>query len=81
MSAGFGNVLARRLSSTGFTVVAGCLDKSCDGAQLLRSEAKGHLHVFPLDVREEESVQSCISYIKELFPGQGDTSCMYLHNC
>lgn len=68
---GFGNALARRLSSLGMTVVAGCLDKSSDGAQLLKSEAKGQLHVVPLDVRDEDSVQSCVTYVEDMFPGKG----------
>jgi NAD(P)-dependent dehydrogenase (short-subunit alcohol dehydrogenase family) len=68
---GFGNALARRLNSLGFTVVAGCLDKSSDGAQLLKSEAKGHIHVLQLDVTDDENVQSIVEYIKEQFPGKG----------
>ncbi|XP_076451577.1 D-beta-hydroxybutyrate dehydrogenase, mitochondrial-like [Babylonia areolata] len=68
---GFGNALARRLSSLGMTVVAGCYDKASDGAQLLKSEAKGQLHVVPLDVRDEDSVQSCVTYVQDMFPGKG----------
>ncbi|KAL8593203.1 hypothetical protein ACOMHN_009858 [Nucella lapillus] len=68
---GFGNALARRLSSIGMHVVAGCLDKSSDGAELLKSEAKGHLHVVPLDVRDEDSVQNCVTYVEDMFPGKG----------
>ena len=71
MISGFGNALARRLNSVGFTVVAGCLDKSSDGAQLLKSDSTGHLHILQLDVTDDESVQSCVNYIREQFPGQG----------
>lgn len=68
---GFGNALARRLNSVGFTVVAGCLDKSSDGAQLLKSDSTGHLHILQLDITDDKNVQSCVDYIREQFPGQG----------
>ncbi|KAK7113709.1 D-beta-hydroxybutyrate dehydrogenase, mitochondrial-like [Littorina saxatilis] len=68
---GFGHALARRLSSVGFTVVAGCLDKSSDGAQVLKSDATGRLHVLQLDITDDDSVNSCVNYIKEQFPSKG----------
>nr|KAG5714660.1 hypothetical protein BaRGS_000148 [Batillaria attramentaria] len=68
---GFGNALARRLNSLGFTVVAGCLDKSSEGAELLKSCSTGHLHVLQLDITEEDSVNSCVTFLREQFPGKG----------
>lgn len=68
---GFGNALARRLNSLGFTVVAGCLDKSSDGAELLKSEAQSRMHILQLDVTEDKSVHSIVGYIRDQFPGKG----------
>lgn len=68
---GFGNALARRLNSLGLTVVAGCLDKSSEGAELLKSANTGHLHVLHLDVTEEDSVRNCLTFLQEQFPGKG----------
>ncbi|KAL5018110.1 hypothetical protein ScPMuIL_003832 [Solemya velum] len=60
---GFGHHLARRLDGSGFTVYAGCLDKHGDGADTLRTSDTGRMHVLPLDVTSDTSVNSCLDYV------------------
>lgn len=69
--AGFGNSLAQRLDSLGFTVIAGCLDKSSDGAEQLKSSTSGRLHVIPLDVTDDTGISNCLSFFEEELPGKG----------
>ncbi|PVD39153.1 hypothetical protein C0Q70_01781 [Pomacea canaliculata] len=67
---GFGNSLAQRLDSLGFTVIAGCLDKSSDGAEQLKSSTSGRLHVIPLDVTDDTGISNCLSFFEEELPGK-----------
>ncbi|ESO87179.1 hypothetical protein LOTGIDRAFT_55406, partial [Lottia gigantea] len=60
---GFGNALARRLDSMGFTVYAGCLDLNSEGVERLKASHTGRLHVLELDVSNNDSVQKCYETI------------------
>jgi len=62
---GIGHELAVHLDSLGFTVVAGCLSTSSEGAQRLRVEASSRLHLIPLDVRKEEQVKLALQYVEQ----------------
>ncbi|XP_060565054.1 D-beta-hydroxybutyrate dehydrogenase, mitochondrial-like [Ruditapes philippinarum] len=68
---GFGHDLARRLDSLQFTVFAGCLHPEGDGAKKLKSASSKRLHVVPLDVGSDESVQEAHDYVVKHLPNSG----------
>ncbi|OQR76541.1 17-beta-hydroxysteroid dehydrogenase type 6-like, partial [Tropilaelaps mercedesae] len=58
---GFGNMLARKLVSHGFQVLAGCLDPASSNATKL---AEVHnVNVFPLDVTSEKSLHEALRVV------------------
>ena len=63
---GFGNMLAKRLDSMGFTVFAGCLTEK--GGKDLKTVASDRLHVVPLDVTKTESIQNALQVVKASLP-------------
>ena len=72
MFSGFGNACARRLDSSGFTVIAGCADTQCEGASDLRASSfSGRLHVVPLDVTDKESVDQFMIKVKGFSQSEG----------
>ena len=60
--------MARHLDSLGFSVFAGCLDTSSEGAQRLRVEASHNLHLVNMDVRQEEHVRVALQYVEDNLP-------------
>ncbi|KAK3089643.1 hypothetical protein FSP39_005284 [Pinctada imbricata] len=69
---GFGFTLARRLSSKGILVYAGCLIPNGEGAnQLLNSESADKICVVPLDVRSDKSVQELYDQVVSDGPEKG----------
>ncbi|KAK6170638.1 hypothetical protein SNE40_018988 [Patella caerulea] len=56
---GFGNAIAQRLDFMGFTVYAGCQDLKSDGVERLTSSTSGRMHVIPLDVTDDKSINEC----------------------
>ncbi|GBL86566.1 Estradiol 17-beta-dehydrogenase 2 [Araneus ventricosus] len=62
---GFGHELAKRLDSKGFRVFASCLFPDGKGASELKKHCSDRLHVLPLDVRQNESVEKAVEYVKE----------------
>ncbi|KAK3095115.1 hypothetical protein FSP39_010460 [Pinctada imbricata] len=63
---GFGNMLAKRLDSMGFTVFAGCLTEK--GGKDLKTDTSDRLHVVSLDVTKIESIQNAMEVIKSSLP-------------
>ncbi|KAH3728008.1 hypothetical protein DPMN_053953 [Dreissena polymorpha] len=68
---GFGHDLARRLDDRKFTVFAGCLRPDGAGARKLASGASKRLHVVPLDVTSDDSVEEAHAYVKKHLPSGG----------
>ena len=60
--------MARHLDSLGFSVFAGCLDTSSEGAQRLRVEASHNLRLVNMDVRQEEHVRVALQYVENNLP-------------
>lgn len=69
---GFGNELALHLDRLGFRVFAGCLwaDAKGEGAEILRSEGSGRLHVIQLDVTKQEQLDKALAEVKKLMPDE-----------
>ncbi|XP_054239725.1 D-beta-hydroxybutyrate dehydrogenase, mitochondrial-like [Indicator indicator] len=71
---GFGHLLALRLHRLGFTVFAGCLCPSGEGARRLQREAAvgpGHLRVLRLDVTRDRDVLAAKEMVLSHLPEQG----------
>ena len=70
---GFGNHLAKKLHSLGFTVFAGCLQPSGEGGQLLRNldRETGRLHVVDLDVTSQVKMDKALQYVDQNLPKLG----------
>ncbi|XP_060079627.1 D-beta-hydroxybutyrate dehydrogenase, mitochondrial-like [Ylistrum balloti] len=69
---GFGHALAKRMSSLGMTVYAGCLNPEGEGAKLLKTATSSeNIHVIPLDVTSEESVMSAVDVVKKKTKDEG----------
>ncbi|XP_053407090.1 D-beta-hydroxybutyrate dehydrogenase, mitochondrial-like [Mercenaria mercenaria] len=68
---GFGHDLARRLDNLKFTVFAGCLHPEGDGARKLKAASSKRLHVIPLDVGSDESVEAAHDYVVKHLPESG----------
>nr|XP_027233117.1 D-beta-hydroxybutyrate dehydrogenase, mitochondrial-like [Penaeus vannamei] len=70
---GFGFATALFLDQMGFRVFACCLlaDGGGEGAQRLRREGSGRLHVLQMDVTQQEQIDSALSSVKDLLrPGE-----------
>ncbi len=76
---GFGNALASRLHSLGFTVFAGCLDSKCEGALKLVEGAKRvereegrskrpRMKVIQMDICNDNEVTESVRTISSLLP-------------
>jgi len=68
---GFGHSFAKRLSSIGFHVFAGCLNPSCKGADKL--SLLKNITVVELDVTKETSVNGCYDVVQEQLSKRGLT--------
>ncbi|XP_071996572.1 retinol dehydrogenase 7-like [Engystomops pustulosus] len=69
---GFGNLLAHRLLSMGFTVFAACLFPDGEGAQALRAHASpGELKVLRLDVTSDKEIEQAKQYVQDHLPNKG----------
>lgn len=68
---GFGHDLARRLDSQQFTVFAGCLNPDSDGARKLKANSSKRLHIVPLDVGSDQSVEEAHDYVVKHLPESG----------
>ncbi|XP_018121153.1 D-beta-hydroxybutyrate dehydrogenase, mitochondrial isoform X2 [Xenopus laevis] len=70
---GFGFALAKHLHKLGFTVFAGCLlkpfvyfqDKNGNGAEELQGMQSDRMHVFQLNVCNEEEVGKALEFVKQ----------------
>eukprot|EP00079_Xenopus_tropicalis_P011720 XP_002937888.1 PREDICTED: D-beta-hydroxybutyrate dehydrogenase, mitochondrial-like isoform X1 [Xenopus tropicalis] len=64
---GFGFALAKHLHKLGFTVFAGCLlkDKNGNGAEELQGMQSDRMHVFQLNVCNEEEVAKAVEFVKQ----------------
>ncbi|CAH1794216.1 unnamed protein product [Owenia fusiformis] len=63
---GFGNTLARQLDSLGYTVFAGCLFSTKDGAQELKIASSPKLHIVQLDVTNDDDITNALGYVKDV---------------
>lgn len=63
---GFGNLLAKKLDSKGFSVFAGCLTNN--GEEELKKVCSKKLQTFPLDVSDEESIRKALSFVTSQLP-------------
>ncbi|XP_063225159.1 retinol dehydrogenase 16-like isoform X2 [Bacillus rossius redtenbacheri] len=61
---GFGQQCARRLDALGVTVYAGCLMPQGTGAAALKASTSSRLHIVPLDVTKDDSVQAAVQLVK-----------------
>ncbi|XP_063225157.1 retinol dehydrogenase 7-like [Bacillus rossius redtenbacheri] len=61
---GFGQQCARRLDALGVTVYAGCLMPQGTGAAALKASTSSRLHIVPLDVTKDDSVQAAVRLVK-----------------
>ncbi|XP_053393611.1 D-beta-hydroxybutyrate dehydrogenase, mitochondrial-like [Mercenaria mercenaria] len=68
---GIGHATALRLVKAGFTVFAGCLKPEDEGATALMEKGGERLHVVPLDVTSDESVQHAFEMVKTGMPETG----------
>lgn len=70
---GFGNVLAERLHSVGFTVFACFLDDQSYASLDLQSKGSetGRLHVLKVDVTNQEHVDNARRYVESHLPPEG----------
>ncbi|XP_033737773.1 D-beta-hydroxybutyrate dehydrogenase, mitochondrial-like [Pecten maximus] len=69
---GFGHALAKRMSSRGMTVYAGCLNPEGNGAKLLETgTSRENIHIIPLDVTSEESVRNAVEVVKKKTKDEG----------
>ncbi|XP_033749157.1 17-beta-hydroxysteroid dehydrogenase type 6-like [Pecten maximus] len=62
---GFGNSLAMRLDKLGFSVFAGCLAPSREGARKLEEDSSGRIKVMELNVTDDFHVRSAVRFVKE----------------
>ena len=71
LSTGIGHATALRLHRLGLKVFAGCLNIHSEGADILRREGPDNIHVIPLDVTSDESVQNMLDYVSRHCPEPG----------
>ena len=55
----------------GFTVFAGCLNPTGDGAEKLKQEGSGRIHVIGLDVTKDEQVKEAEKFVRGNLPQGG----------
>ncbi|XP_064633412.1 retinol dehydrogenase 16-like [Lineus longissimus] len=67
---GFGHACARALDRLGCVVFAGCLRPDGPDAQQLRADSTDQLHIVPLDVTSDDSVEKAVKYINEKANGE-----------
>lgn len=67
---GFGNELALRLDSCGFTVFAGCLSPDCEGAVELKQRCSSKLHILPLDVTRYDQILAAVKEVETHLDGR-----------
>ncbi|XP_071108224.1 D-beta-hydroxybutyrate dehydrogenase, mitochondrial-like [Haliotis cracherodii] len=68
---GIGKVLAKRLVAQGFSVLATCLDVNSSGASELKENGGETLHVLPLDVTSDDSVEACVKTVQQKLGDKG----------
>lgn len=70
---GIGHEMAIRLAERGYTLFAGCLRADGDGAKILEQKTGSGLkmHVIPLDVTNDKSVDTALAKITEKLPNSG----------
>lgn len=68
---GFGHDLAQRLDAAKITVFAGCLNPDGAGAIRLKESCSKKLHIVPLDVSSDDSVDKAHNYIVKHLPENG----------
>ena len=76
---GFGNMLAKRLDSMGFSVFAGCLTEK--GGDDLQRSCSNKVKIITLDVTSTESVQNACNIVKAAMPpnkGKCNILCFFL---
>ena len=69
---GFGNMLAKRLDSMGFSVFAGCLTEK--GGNDLQRSCSNKMKIITLDVTSTESIENACSSVKTHLPANTGTS-------
>ncbi|GBL86574.1 D-beta-hydroxybutyrate dehydrogenase, mitochondrial [Araneus ventricosus] len=77
---GFGHLLAKRLDSKGFQVLAGCLLPDSKGAAELRRWCSQRLRVIPLDVSQDDSVNKALELAKDYMRRDGTTMWCVVNN-
>ncbi|XP_053407152.1 D-beta-hydroxybutyrate dehydrogenase, mitochondrial-like [Mercenaria mercenaria] len=68
---GLGYLFAKHFDEIGFTVFAGCLHKEGEGAVTLRSQSSNRLHVVPIDITDDKSVEEAFQYVTQNMPSTG----------
>ncbi|XP_053568130.1 D-beta-hydroxybutyrate dehydrogenase, mitochondrial [Bombina bombina] len=68
---GFGNLLARRLHSLGFTVFAACLFPDGEGSQALKDSSRGQIKVIKLDVTSDTEMAEAKQFVQDNLPENG----------
>ena len=63
---GFGNMLAKRLDSMGFSVFAGCLTEK--GEDNIRKACSNRVKVITLDVTSTESIEKACNVVRLALP-------------
>ncbi|CAL1274989.1 unnamed protein product [Larinioides sclopetarius] len=77
---GFGHLLAKRLDSKGFQVLAGCLQPDSKGVEDLRRWCSQRLRVIPLDVTQDECVKKAVELVKDYLRRDGTTLWCLVNN-
>nr|XP_055935779.1 estradiol 17-beta-dehydrogenase 2-like [Argiope bruennichi] len=77
---GFGHLLAKRLDSKGYQVLAGCLSPDSEGAAELRKWCSQRLRIIPLDVTQEESVNNAAKLAEDYLRKDGRTLWCLVNN-
>ena len=68
---GIGYSTAVHLDKLGFTVFAGCLLPSGDGATSLKEACSDRLHVLSLDVTNDHDISDAVEFVKNNCPTRG----------
>ena len=61
---GFGHMLSIRLDQKGYKVFSGCYLPEESGAEELRKKCSSNLHVLPIDVTSQNSVEAAEEYVR-----------------
>ena len=73
---GFGNMLAKRLDSMGFSVFAGCLTEK--GGDDLQKSCSNKMKIITLDVTSTGSIENACSIVKTQLPANTGTSWLFI---